>query len=88
MDDAVRMLVRPASRIACGLDSSARRAVVRAVAGEDLGRPVTVRAILIAFSLASLPPSVNSTLSMSPGRSSASFRPSRARTSVAMNGLM
>ncbi len=51
-------------------------------------RPVTARAMRIAFSLASAPPSVKKTFSMSPGRSSASFSPRRARTSVVMKGLM
>ena len=40
---------------------------------------MTWRASLIAFSIASAPPSVKKTLSMSPGRISASFAPSRAR---------
>ena len=51
-----------------------------------LCRPVAWRASLIAFSMASAPPSVKKTLSMSPGRISASFAPSRARTSVAKAG--
>ena len=41
----------------------------------------------IAFSLASAPPFVKKKTSMSPGASSASFAPSRARGSVARNGL-
>ena len=45
------------------------------------------RAILIAFSTASAPPFVKKNVSMSPGQSSASFAPSRARGSVAMKGL-
>ena len=53
-----------------------------------LWRPVTIRAILIAFSFASAPPSVKNDFSMSPGNSSASFCPSSARTSYAMNGEM
>ena len=52
-----------------------------------LCRPVYHRAILIAFSLASAPPLVKKKQSMSPGVTSASFAPSRARGSVAMNGL-
>ena len=66
----------------------AGRAVIRAVAREDLvpaGEPA--RAILIAFSLASAPPLVKKKQSMSPGVMAASFAPSRARGSVAMNGL-
>ena len=46
-----------------------------------------IRATLIAFSFASAPPFVKKNVSMSPGVSSASFAPSRARGSVAMNGL-
>jgi hypothetical protein len=41
---------------------------------------------LIAFSMASAPPSVRKTLSRSPGRISASFAPRRARGSVANAG--
>ena len=41
---------------------------------------------MIAFSIASAPPSVKNTLSMSPGRISASFAPSLARISVANAG--
>jgi hypothetical protein len=51
-----------------------------------LCRPVAWRASLIAFSIASAPPSVKNTLSMSPGRISASFAPRRARISVAKAG--
>ena len=40
----------------------------------------------MAFSIASAPPSVKKTLSMSPGRISASFAPSRARISVVKAG--
>ena len=40
----------------------------------------------MAFSTASAPPSVKNTLSMSPGRISASLAPSRARISVANAG--
>ena len=50
-------------------------------------RPVYQRAALMAFSLASAPPLVKKKQSMSPGVMAASFAPSRARTSVAMNGL-
>ena len=50
-------------------------------------RPVAWRAILIAFSFASAPPLVKKKTSMSPGASSASLAPSRARGSCAMNGL-
>jgi hypothetical protein len=42
---------------------------------------------LNAFSFASAPPLVKKNTSMSPGVSSASLAPSRARGSVAMNGL-
>ena len=48
--------------------------------------PLTCRANLIAFSIASAPPSVKNTLSMSPGRISASLAPSWARTSVVKAG--
>jgi hypothetical protein len=48
---------------------------------------VNWRASLIAFSLASAPPLVKKNVSMSPGQMAASFSPSRARASVAMNGL-
>ena len=41
----------------------------------------------IAFSLASAPPFVKKKCSMSPGAIAASFTPSRARASVAMNGF-
>ena len=41
----------------------------------------------MAFSLASAPPLVKKNVSMSPGVTSASFAPRRARGSVAMNGL-
>jgi hypothetical protein len=41
----------------------------------------------MAFSLASAPPFVKKNTSMSPGVISASFSPSRARASVAMNGI-
>jgi hypothetical protein len=40
-----------------------------------------------AFSTASAPPFVKKKASMSPGQISASFAPSRARGSVAMNGF-
>ena len=52
-----------------------------------LCRPVKKRASLIAFSFASAPPLVKKKTSMSPGVISASFAASRARGSVAMNGL-
>src|SRR5580658_434625 len=52
-----------------------------------LWRPVKKRAILMAFSLASAPPFVKKNVSISPGAISASLAPSRARGSVAMNGL-
>jgi hypothetical protein len=41
----------------------------------------------MAFSFASAPPLVKKNTSMSPGQICASFCPSLARTSVAMNGL-
>ncbi len=41
----------------------------------------------MAFSTASAPPLVKKNVSMSPGVISASLAPSRARGSVAMNGL-
>ncbi len=50
-------------------------------------RPVTCRASLMAFSFASAPPPVKKLTSISPGRISASFWPSRARGSWAMKGL-
>jgi hypothetical protein len=46
-----------------------------------------MRAILIAFSLASAPPLVKKNASISPGVIFASFSPSSARGSVAMNGF-
>ena len=49
-------------------------------------RPVTARAMRIAFSLASAPPRVKKDLAMSPGSRRARVSPRRARTSVAMNG--
>ena len=45
-------------------------------------------AIRIAFSFASAPPSVKNDFSRSPGHSVASFSPSSARVSNAMNGEM
>ena len=51
-------------------------------------RPVYARAIRIAFSLVSAPPSVKNVFSIVPGQRLASFSPRRARVSYAMNGEM
>ena len=69
-------------------DRAGRCAVIRAVPGEDLLPPVTARAMRIAFSLASAPPSVKKTFSMSPGSISAGFSPQAGTPSVVMKGLM
>jgi hypothetical protein len=68
--------------------NDAARVLVERYRARIFGLPVRVRAILMAFSLASLPARVKKTLSMSPGSSSASLRPRRARGSVAIAGLM
>jgi hypothetical protein len=49
-------------------------------------RPVTIRAMRMAFSFASAPPRVKKKRLRSPGVSSASMRPKRARTGLAMPG--
>ena len=51
-----------------------------------LWRPVTMRASLIAFSLASAPPFVKNETERSPGVTSASSRPSSERDSLAIGG--